>query len=181
MIRTERLELVPVTVELLQADLDGGAALGAALDAEVTASWPPDLYDESAIRWTIAKLTSSPPESHGFWGYYFVLRATGGRSVLVGVGGFKGPPENGRVELGYSIVAEHRRRGLAVEAVRGMLRHAFAHPAVTEVTAQTLPELTPSIGVLEKTGFRLEGDASEEGVILYVLTRPEYESGSDPH
>ena len=57
-------------------------------------------------------------------------------------------------------------------------------PATAELTraalagssalAETLPELTPSIGVLEKCGFRLIGDGSEPGVIRFELTRAEW-------
>jgi RimJ/RimL family protein N-acetyltransferase len=36
--------------------------------------------------------------------------------------------------------------------VRALVDHAFAMPAVRRVTAETLPELTASIGVLEKCG-----------------------------
>jgi RimJ/RimL family protein N-acetyltransferase len=46
------------------------------------------------------------------------------------------------------------------------------------VTAETLPELTPSIGVLLKCGFRLEGEGSEPGVIRYQLTRDDFRGGT---
>ena len=35
--------------------------------------------------------------------------------------------------------------------------------------AETLPELTASIRVLEKNGFRFAGPGSEDGVIRYEL------------
>jgi RimJ/RimL family protein N-acetyltransferase len=42
------------------------------------------------------------------------------------------------------------------------------------VIAETLPELTPSIGVLGKCGFHLIGEGSEPGVIRFELTRAAY-------
>ena len=42
--------------------------------------------------------------------------------------------------------------------------------------AETLPELTPSIGVLRKGGFALIGEGSEPGVIRFELTRAAYEA-----
>ena len=60
------------------------------------------------------------------------------------------------------------------EAVRGLLGRAFADPVVRTVIAETLPELTPSIGVLAKCGFHLIGEGSEPGVIRFELTRAEY-------
>jgi RimJ/RimL family protein N-acetyltransferase len=35
------------------------------------------------------------------------------------------------------------------------------------VILETLPDLTPSIGVLEKCGFRFIGEGSESGVVRY--------------
>ena len=52
---------------------------------------------------------------------------------------------------------------------------AFADPRVTSVIAHTFPELVGSIGVLERTGFRLEEGASDPddpGSVRYVFARP---------
>jgi hypothetical protein len=43
------------------------------------------------------------------------------------------------------------------------------------VIAETLPELTPSIRVLEKSGFVSGGEGSEEGLIRFELSRSAYE------
>lgn len=171
MIHTRRMTLVPCTHESLRADLEGKEALGRALGAAVAESWPPDLYDADAVRWTLDRLQATEPGTESLWGYYFVWRTAAQGAVLIGVGGFKGPPAVGRIELGYSIVAEYQRQGFATEAVLGMLQFAFAREDVEEVIAETLPELVPSIGVLDKAGFRLTGAGSEEGVIRYSISR----------
>jgi ribosomal-protein-alanine N-acetyltransferase len=104
--------------------------------------------------------------------YFIVLPRQAAQRVLIGSTGYKGPPSaEGTVEVGYSIVSDHRRRGYASEAVRGLVRHAFGVPEVRRVIAETLPELTPSIGVLRKCGFELVGEGSEPGVIRYELAR----------
>ncbi len=41
--------------------------------------------------------------------------------------------------------------------------------------AETLPELTPSIRVLEKSGFVNIGAGSEKGVIRFEFSRSAYE------
>ena len=42
--------------------------------------------------------------------------------VVVGEAGFHGQPDgDGRVEFGYMVVSEHRRRGYAEEAVRALM------------------------------------------------------------
>ena len=45
---------------------------------------------------------------------------------------------------------------------------------MNRVTAETYPELSGSIGVLRRCGFRFTGDGSEPGVIRYEITRAEY-------
>ena len=168
MIRTERLDLVPATIPHLRAAIEDRIRLGDLLDARVPDSWPPDLLDEGALAWTVDRIREGR-EPH--WQmYWVVLREKDGR-VLVGSTGFKGPPLDGTVELGYGIVADHQRRGYATETVRGLLGFAFADPRVTRVIAETLPELEPSKGVLGKTGFRFIGQGSEPGVIRYEIAR----------
>ena len=81
------------------------------------------------------------------------------------------PSEDGTVEIGYGVVAEHQRRGYATETVRAFLAHAFVSPKVRRVIAETYPHLAPSIGVLEKCGFTFIGDGSEPGVIRYEIER----------
>ena len=61
------------------------------------------------------------------------------------------------------------------EATAGLATFAFGHRVVNAVAAQTLPHLEPSIGVLEKCGFRFEGPGAAEGVIRFVLTREEWQ------
>ena len=159
---------------LTQAALDGPEALAAALDAVVPETWPPDLLDEPALRFTLGRLGAGL-EQAGWWMYFVILPDAEGGRTLVGSAGYKGPPSaDGTVEVGYGIVGDHQRRGYASEATRGLVTRAFAHPAVRRVIAETLPELTPSIGVLHKCGFHLIGEGSEPGVIRFELTRADY-------
>lgn len=180
-LRTSRLLLLQATPHALEAELDSREALGAALSVEVPDGWPPELYDADAVRWTIAWMAEHPEEIA--WSLYYVAEAapidSSKRPRLVGVAGYKGGPDiQGVVEIGYGIVAERRRRGFASEAVRALIAHAFLDPRVATVTAHTLPELIPSIGVLRATGFAYDGagnDPHEPTAIRYVLPRARYE------
>ena len=172
MIRTERLDLVPGTAESIQACLDGRSALAVALDARVPASWPPEFLDDDALRFTLDRLASGP-EQAGWWLYFLVLRGPEDR-WLIGSAGYKGPPAEGAVEVGYGIVPEHHRRGYATEAVRGLLGHAFSVPGVEQVIGETFPSLIASIGVLRKCGFRNVDGGSEPGVIRFAITRADH-------
>ena len=187
MIQTERLDLIPATVEALDAEpaiVGHHDQMRVVLDVEVPVEWPPDLLDRGAIEWTRERLredevadggkvrSGRDGPNAGWWLHYIVLRRADEPDVLIGSCGYKGPPsEDGTVEIGYGILTEFRRRGYATEASRGLVDNAFEHDAVRRVIAETLPELTPSKGVLDKLGFRFIGDGSEEGVIRYELQR----------
>ena len=174
LIHTERLALVPATTALTQAALDGSDALATALGAAVPATWPPRFLDEPALQFMLARLGAGL-EQAGWWLYFILLPGGETGPTLIGSAGYKGPPSaEGTVEVGYGIVSDYQRRGYASEATRGLVARAFALPAVRRVIAETLPELTPSIGVLGKCGFRFIGDGSEPGVIRFELTREEF-------
>jgi RimJ/RimL family protein N-acetyltransferase len=105
------------------------------------------------------------------WSFWYLL-TRGDPSELVGICGFKGRPDNsGSVEIGYSIVADFRRKGFATEAVATLVGWAFTHHNVNEVCAETLPHLVQSISVLQKNGFEFTGAGSETGVIRYAIKR----------
>jgi len=164
------MRLIPGTAELLRAELEGRGRLEEVLGVTVPDAWPPELYDHEAVSWTLGQLEADP--DHERWGfYYFVLRNSGSGPLVVGAGGYKGPPSRGAVEIGYSVLPEFQRRGLATEAALGLVSHGFAEQSVGLVVAETLTGLEPSIGVLRKLGFSLEGEGSEPGVIRYQLER----------
>jgi len=168
---TERLEIVPATPEMVRGALDGPRALAAGLGASVPPTWRPDYLDAVSLQFSLERLSEGPGQA-GWWLHFVVLRSGFGGRLLIGSGGYKGPPSpDGSVEVGYSIVTDHRRRGFATETVRALVGRAFSLPSVRRVIGETLPELTPSIGVLRKCGFRQIDGGSEPGVVCFELTR----------
>lgn len=163
LIRTPRLELVRATADILRADLEGPDALGAALRASVPVpGWPPGEWDEGALRWTLDALASGRISAG--WGSWYFVRVED--RALVGAGGFAGDPDaGGTAEIGYSVVEHFQRRGYATEAALGLTAYAFANPAVTRVTAETLPHLEASLRVLHKLGFQPAGDPSSPEIV----------------
>jgi len=167
---TRRLELVRATPDRLRADLAGPAALAIALAAVVPDTWPPDLYDRQATEWALRYVEEHPVQVQ--WGMYYVVDpGTPDGPTVAGVVGFKGAPEHGLVEVGYSILPRFRRRGYATEAVGALIALAFAHDEVDCVIAQTMPDLTASIAVLLRSGFVFVGAGTDPGAIRYELTR----------
>lgn len=141
-------------LETLDAAVAGDEALSRALGVEVAEGWAVFTQALSAVR---DRRAADPGGGH--WGTRLFLLDD--PPTLVGWGGFKGPPADGVVELGYSIAPAFRERGLATEATRRMLDEAFAAEGVTAVIAHTLPERNASTRVLEKAGFAHDGDAVE--------------------
>jgi [ribosomal protein S5]-alanine N-acetyltransferase len=77
--------------------------------------------------------------------------------AVVGTCAFKGPPQDGRVEIAYFTFPEHEGRGIATEMARQLVALARrAAPGIT-VAAQTLPEENASTTVLHKLGFQNTG------------------------
>lgn len=169
-IRTQRLELIAATPESERAAGRGRAELADYLSCSAPADWPPPLSADVQGYWE--QMLLEDPRAHGWTSWYWLLHdvdVTGAGGLLVGYGGFKGRPSGGECEVGYSVVESQHRRGLATEGVRALVEWALACPDVSLVCAHTLPELTPSIGVLEKLGFTRVGDGQEEGTLRYEL------------
>jgi RimJ/RimL family protein N-acetyltransferase len=65
--------------------------------------------------------------------------------------------EQGRAEIGYSLSPAHQGRGLASEALRAALGHAFGALGLRRVEADVDPRNRASCRLLERLGFRQEG------------------------
>ena len=171
-LETQRLSLVPATLPMVRAELARPDEFARLLGTEVAAPWPPPLNDEQSNQWMIRYLEANGDA--GGWGlwYYVLRRGPSGGPIAIGNGGYKGAPTaDGTVEIGYSIVEAFQGKGLGTEAVRALTDRAFGDPAVTRVIAETFPDLTASIRVLEKNGFTRTEGGSEPGVIRFELKR----------
>lgn len=168
---TERLELVAGDGESGRAELTDRGLLAKLLGARVPSEWPPPLNDEASTNW-FTEYAEANPDAIGWAMWYWLLRDSDGDLVAIGNGGFKGKPDpSGRVEVGYSVLEAHQRKGYAPEAVRALIAWAFSHRQVERIRAHTLPDLAPSIRVLEKCGFVRLGAGAEEGTVLFELVR----------
>lgn len=150
LIRTERLRMVPVKREnaltlwqvLQEPDLRRYQDLpnvGAPLFAEMVAKRPPALQPEVTGRfeWLIHVRD--------------IRRPVGWVSLRIA----DRDPQSG--EIGYSIVREYRRRGIATEAVRALVAEAFETAQLRTIYAYCVPDNQASRAVLERVGFSFEG------------------------
>lgn len=174
LLRTPQLDLTPSSPILARAELEGTEVFARELAVTVPDDWPPELFDRDALVYFLEWMENGDAWERSWWTYYYYILCEEPR-VVVGVGGFKGPPSSdGVVEIGYSVIPAYQRRGLATEAAAALVEHAFSFQAIDCVTAQTFPNLTPSIGVLRKIGFALKGPGSEHGTILFALSRRDW-------
>jgi ribosomal-protein-alanine N-acetyltransferase len=84
----------------------------------------------------------------------------GAVGAFVGVAGIL-PPDSDigpEPELGYMLASAFHGRGLATEAVTGLLGDAFERLGLERVAAVVDAPNVASIRVLEKAGFRLDGE-----------------------
>jgi RimJ/RimL family protein N-acetyltransferase len=172
-IRTARLDLVAAALTHVEAELESADRLAALLGARVPASWPPGEYDRGAQEYFRERLEEGGEAVVGWLGWYAVRRETGGEpALLVGAGGYLGPPgPDGEVEMGYSLVPEARGSGYATELAGALLDRALAHPGVSRVVAHTDAGNAASIRVLERTGFHPAGAGAEPGSLRFEAAR----------
>jgi RimJ/RimL family protein N-acetyltransferase len=99
----------------------------------------------------------------------FVERSSG---QVIGYGGYAGPPQDGVVEIGYSVLPDARGGGVATAAARALVEQARERGAARCI-AHTLPEDNPSTTVLEHCGFVRAGwgnDPDEGAVWRWEIT-----------
>jgi [ribosomal protein S5]-alanine N-acetyltransferase len=163
MLETERLYLLVTDLPKLEAIVSEDWASLSALLGGVSVADHWNHFPEAMI-WMRDYLRENELEL-GWWNYLIVHRQDG---RLIGNCGYKGAPSfTGEVEIGYEIAESYQGQGLATEAARALVEHAFKHEAVKLVTANTLAEKNASNHLLQKLGFRFVGEEvdMEEGLI----------------
>jgi len=122
--------------------------------------WAADFPQQGDIMSVTAFLrrTADDGEQRPF-GFYRISRASDGAAI--GGLGFKGKPEDGRVEIGYGLAPSARGNGYAAEAVTALLVVATGH-GVDRVVAATDPANTASQRTLERAGFTRQGNEGDQ-------------------
>ena len=95
----------------------------------------------------------------GEWRAWAVTRSGDDRAVGFVAAGEK--RQGGVTELGYMVVPEAQGRGVAREAVAGLVGQLFSE-GQRRVFADVDPDNRASVALLERLGFRLEGRLRSE-------------------
>ncbi len=174
-LRTERLELVPVTLAVVEAVMAGDrAAAEAACGARLPdSSWPGEELIARAFHPSLDAIRADP--ARRLWGDTLLLSCDDGPRRVIGSVIFHGRPDDaGIAEVGYGVEDGSQSRGFATEGTWACVRWALSQPGVRAVTATTFPWHRASLRVIEKLG--MERIASREHdtlgeLLVYQLLR----------
>jgi RimJ/RimL family protein N-acetyltransferase len=178
MIRTERMTLEPAPLAFIEAlERRDMRAAERTMDLVITG----DSFEgpQHWMRLRIRQLREAPALDHWLLHAMILAEPDGDAAArtMVGHCGYHGAPDDdGMVEIGYTVAPPFRRRGYALEAARGLIRHAFSHEGITRVRASIRPDNEPSLGLAGKLGFRRVGEQMDEidGLeYLFEIARPE--------
>jgi ribosomal-protein-alanine N-acetyltransferase len=131
-----------------------------AIDATVPAALAAGLDD--FIQFRMAQLAADPSILE-WLGRAMVLTDPGGTRRVVGIIGFHGPPdEQQRLEIGYRVDADHRRRGYAREAVKALFDWAAEAHGIHRFIASISPGNEASLALARGFGFVQTGERMDE-------------------
>jgi RimJ/RimL family protein N-acetyltransferase len=149
-LETERLRLVPVTLEAIEAVLDHDRARAeAAVGAQFPPKWPDDELVALGFPYSREAIRAAPEQR--LWGDSLVCLK--GEARIIGSVVFHGHPADGVAEVAYAVEAGSRSQGYASEAVRAAVDWALAQHGIAAVQATTFPWHTASLGVIRRLGM----------------------------
>lgn len=156
-LQTERLVLVPMTVEIVEAVMARNPARVEALtEAKLPEAWPgPDLVSR-AFAFDIVAVRQDPERR--LWGDRLLITRQGPPRIVGSVVFHGRPDDDGIAEVAYGVEPASQRLGLATEGTRACVEWALQQPGVVSVTATTMPFHQASLRVIQKLGMRRCGE-----------------------
>jgi RimJ/RimL family protein N-acetyltransferase len=184
-LRTERLELISITLPLIEAVMTGDRRTAESLTgARFPAVWPGKQLIEQAFSASLEAIRAAPATR--LWGDRLVILPNdeyGDRRVIGSVifHGYPAGGPHGRglpagiAEVGYGVEAQYQRLGMATEATMAAVNWALLQDGVEAVQAVTLTLNKSSRRVLEKLGMKIVGTDEHDflgELLVYELRRP---------
>ena len=138
--------------------------------------WPFAQPPQFADAQTSVETTAEHWERHGFGLWMVRDRDSGAIIGRAGLAWINDLPQGAAVEAGWLIHPDRWGQGLGTEVAVTSAETAFGSLGLDAVVAVTLPDNLASRRVMEKTGFRYEGDTVHAGLdhVLYRLTAEEF-------
>lgn len=103
------------------------------------------------------------------WIGYF---ATIDGQEIIGAGGFKGKPTNGKIEIAYGTFKKYEGQGIGTQICRQLVLLSLKTDASVRITARTFQDGYASMAILKKNGFESLGivyDADDGNVLEWEL------------
>lgn len=149
-ILTERLILIPVTLEVTRSLLDASHDEIHKLGFVADEMWPTS--DTKDILPIVNRALEQNPETSGFE-FWMIVKKDGNK--IIGDIGFHGKPNAaGEVEVGFGFVETERAKGYGFEALSGIMEWLGTQVNVSAVKSDCLISNKPSIRILEKAGLK---------------------------
>ena len=167
----ELMKTTPEQVQLLHGD-------AVAFEARSGLRLEPGYLEfPDALGFVLSK-AEQEPEATVDWRLPF-LAINRHEGAVVGLGGYKGPPVDGAIEIGYGIAPAYRNQGLATVMTTLLLVDARRYPEITLVVAHTPALDNASTRVLAKCGFVKVGEIEDpEDGPLWRWERPVPSAGA---
>lgn len=149
-ILTNRLELVPVTLVIIQSLSEGSNEELKKIGIKPNAQWPTeDTKDILPIIYE-SLVKSKIPSGFEFW--MIVNRDT---MQVIGDIGFHGKPnDQGIVEVGFGLVEKERGKGFGFEALEAIMDWLSDQESVKVIKADCLINNIPSQRILQKVHMK---------------------------
>ena len=176
-LHSQRLDLVPMTLEFIEAvlahDLQAASRSGGFII-------PPDFDAQaSVLKWRQRQLRANPGAER------WLLRSIVLRETRSAVGriGFHSKPDSkdtqrqapNSLELGYAIFPSFRRQGFAKEAAITLMRWAHVECGIQKFLVSISPNNKPSLSLAQSLGFERVNSRPDRGDgrdNVYVLHWP---------
>ena len=153
MFETKRLVIKPLSFDELKKHLESPSDLANELGLIPSQSLM-DKEAREAMQNDLLPGLKDPHKDPSFYTMWIVIEKI--KKAIIGGICFHGEPdENGEVEIGYGIDADHRNQGYMTETIDGLINWIRNNKTVRIIRAETDASNISSVRVLEKSGFEL--------------------------
>jgi ribosomal-protein-alanine N-acetyltransferase len=153
-LESDRLQMIPLYKDNLRLLIEDRQKMEENLGLVISNVENEDSVKD-AMKTSLQNVTENTEDYLWFTFWVIVLKE---ENRIIGGLCFKNRPNNnGEVEIGYGIQEEYRCKGYMTEALKEIIRWAFAFDCVSAVIAETEKTNLPSHRVLEKVGMRNYG------------------------
>jgi RimJ/RimL family protein N-acetyltransferase len=166
---TARLELRPVTLDVVVAVLEGRRRrdIEQIVGAEMPWAWPGRALVEQAFSASLDAIRADPDTR--LWGDHLMITREEPRRVVGSVVFHGHPDAEGRCAIAYGVDEASQNQGYATEALAAIVPWALAQPECRVIEATTTPWHKASSRVLEKVGMKVAG--KRDDMLVYEIRR----------